>query len=41
METTMNWWQANLLDTLEDYLELPTTSEDLNEINEILKEELL
>jgi len=39
METTMNEWQANLLDTLEGYLEVPTLSEDLNDINEILDEE--
>ena len=36
----MKAWQANsILDTLEDYLELPTLSEDLNDINEILEEE--
>ena len=41
METTMKAWQANsILDTLEDYLEVPTTSEDLKEIDEILSEEL-
>ena len=40
MKTTMKAWQGNLLDTLEDYLEVPTTSEDLNEIDEILSEEL-
>ena len=37
METTMKAWQANsILDTLEDYLEVPTLSEDLSDINEIL-----
>jgi len=36
----MKAWQANLLDTLEDYLNVPTYSEDLNEIDEILLEEL-
>lgn len=36
----MMWWQDNsILDNLEDYLELPTLSEDLNDINEILEEE--
>ena len=41
METTMKWWQGNsTLDMLEDYLEIPTVSEDLNDINEILDEEL-
>ncbi len=41
METTMKAWQANsILDTLEDYLELPTLSEDLNDINEIIEDEL-
>ena len=41
METTMKAWQANsILDTLEDYLEVPTMSEDLKEIDEILSEEL-
>ena len=40
VETTMKTWQANLLDTLEDYLEVPTISEDLNEIDEILLEEV-
>jgi hypothetical protein len=40
METTMKAWQANsILDTLEDYLEVPTLSEDLTDINEILDEE--
>lgn len=40
METTMKTWQANsILDTLEDYLEVPTLSEDLSDINEILDEE--
>ncbi len=40
METTMKAWQANsILDTLEDYLEVPTLSEDLSDINEILDEE--
>lgn len=36
----MTWWQApSILDTLEDYLEVPTLSEDLNDINEIMEEE--
>lgn len=36
----MKTWQANsILDTLEDYLEVPTLSEDLSDINEILDEE--
>ena len=36
----MKWWQGNsTLDMLEDYLEIPTVSEDLNDINEILDEE--
>ncbi len=36
----MKAWQANsILDTLEDYLEVPTLSEDLKDINEILDEE--
>ncbi len=36
----MKAWQANsILDTLEDYLEVPTLSEDLSDINEILDEE--
>ena len=36
----MKVWQANsILDTLEDYLEVPTLSEDLSDINEILDEE--
>lgn len=37
----MKSWQGNsALDMLEDYLEVPTISEDLNDIEEILLEEL-
>jgi hypothetical protein len=40
MKTTMKAWQVNsILDTLEDHLEVPTLSEDLSDINEILDEE--
>ena len=33
------WQETSTLDTLEDYLDVPTLSEDLNDINEIMEEE--
>ena len=42
METTMKWWQVEYnttLGMLEEYLDMVTVSEDMQDIDEILEEE--